>query len=158
MAVVHHAYNTVKLPGCSGIIAVRCDKKDAMRSVEHVYKEAAAAFPADEDLVEHSGGLARKKQQLSQERAAAKRAAAAEYPAEPSVGLARKKQVVPPKPSSPGKDLAEPSALGKDLAETYTASARKMQFTLERATTKKIPLNADGSGATLTIGAGLSPK
>ena len=66
--------------------------------------------------------------------------------------------MVPPEPSSPGKDLAEPSASGEGLAETYTVSARKMQFTQERATTKKIPLNADGSGATLTIGAGLSPK
>ena len=65
MAVVHHAYNTVKLPGCSGIITIRCDEKDAMPSIAHVYKEAAAAFPADEDLVEHSGGLARTKQQLS---------------------------------------------------------------------------------------------
>jgi hypothetical protein len=33
-----------------------------------------------------------------------------------------------------------------------------MQFMQECAATKKIQLNADGSGATLTIGAGLAPK
>ena len=36
MAVTHHAYNTVKLPGCSGTITVRGDEKDAVRSVAHV--------------------------------------------------------------------------------------------------------------------------
>ncbi|KAM0915484.1 hypothetical protein ACQ4PT_010819 [Festuca glaucescens] len=83
MAIAHHAYNIVKLPGCGETITIHCDEKDAMRSVEQVYKEAAAAFPADEDLIEHSGGLARRKQLVSQERAAAKRAATVEFPAEP---------------------------------------------------------------------------
>ncbi|KAM0877206.1 hypothetical protein ACQ4PT_035650 [Festuca glaucescens] len=71
MAVAHHAYNIVKLPGCGRTITIRCDKKDALRSIEHVYKEAATAFPTDEDLVEHSGGLARRKQLVSQEGTAA---------------------------------------------------------------------------------------
>ncbi|XP_073355236.1 uncharacterized protein [Aegilops tauschii subsp. strangulata] len=35
MAVTHHAYNTVKMLGCSGIIAICCDEKDAMRTLEH---------------------------------------------------------------------------------------------------------------------------
>jgi hypothetical protein len=35
--------------------------------VEHVYREAAAMFPADEDLLEHSDDLTRKKQLVSQE-------------------------------------------------------------------------------------------
>ena len=73
MAVTHHAYNTVKLPGCSRTITVRGDEKDAARSVEHAYKTAAAAYPADEDAVEHIGGPARKKQLFSQERAATKK-------------------------------------------------------------------------------------
>src|SRR5664279_3819890 len=72
MAVTHHAYNTINLPGCSGTITVRGDKKDAVRSVECVYKSAAAAYPADEDAGEHIGGPARKKQLFSQERAATK--------------------------------------------------------------------------------------
>jgi hypothetical protein len=41
--------------------------------VEHVYREAATMFPADEDLLEHSGDITRKKQLMSQERAAAKK-------------------------------------------------------------------------------------
>jgi len=94
MAVTHHAYNTVKLPGCSGTITIRGDEKDAARSIEHAYKTAAAAYPADEDAVEHIAGPARKKQLFSQ----------------------------------------------------------------ERATAKKVSLDASGSGATATIGAGLSPK
>ena len=122
MAVTHHAYNLIKLPGCSGTITVRGDKRDAVRSIEHAYKAAAAAYPADEDAVEHIGGPARKKQLVSQERAAAKAAAA--------------------------ESLAEPSAV----------SVRKRQFSQERSATKKMPLDAGGSGATVTIGGSLSPK
>jgi hypothetical protein len=55
------------------MITVHCNEKDALRSVEHVYREAATMFPAGEDLLEHSGDLARKKQLVSQERAAAKK-------------------------------------------------------------------------------------
>jgi hypothetical protein len=29
--------------------------------MEHIYREAATMFPADEDLLEHSGDLMRKK-------------------------------------------------------------------------------------------------
>ncbi|KAM0890753.1 hypothetical protein ACQ4PT_026840 [Festuca glaucescens] len=151
MAVAHHTYNIIKLPGCGGTITIRCDEKDAMRFVEHVYKEAAATFPADEDLVEHSGGLARRKQLVSQEWATAKRAATTEFPAEPSIGFVRKKRVAPPEPSSPGKNPAEPAKSTKCLAEASVGSARKMHFMQERTATKKIPLNADGLGATLTI-------
>ena len=92
MAVTHHAYNTVKIPSCSGTITVRGDEKDAVRSIEHVYKAAAAAYPADEDAVEHIGGSARKKQMVSQENAAAKRASSTEDLAEPVAGSARKQR------------------------------------------------------------------
>jgi hypothetical protein len=53
---------------------MRCNEKDALRSVEHVYHEAATMFPVDEDLLEHSGELVRKKQLVSQDRATAKKA------------------------------------------------------------------------------------
>ena len=49
MAVTHHAYNIVKLPGCSGTITICGQVKDVVCSVEHAYKAAAVAFPADED-------------------------------------------------------------------------------------------------------------
>jgi hypothetical protein len=74
MAATHHGFNILKIPSANGTITVRYNEKDALRSVEHVYREAATMFPADEDLLEHSGDLTRKKQLMSQERAAAKKA------------------------------------------------------------------------------------
>jgi hypothetical protein len=67
MAARHHGFNVLKILGANSIITVRCNEKDALRSVEHVYSEAAAMFPTDEDLLEHSGNLTRKKQLISQE-------------------------------------------------------------------------------------------
>jgi hypothetical protein len=61
MAAMHHGFNVLKIPGANGKITVHCNGKDALRSVEHVYREAAAMFPVDEDLLEHSGDLTRKK-------------------------------------------------------------------------------------------------
>jgi hypothetical protein len=74
MAAMHHGFNVLKISGAHGTITVRCNEKDALRSVEHVYREAATMFPTDEDLLEHSGDLTRKKQLVSQEWAAAKKA------------------------------------------------------------------------------------
>jgi hypothetical protein len=66
MAATHHGFNVVlKILGANGTITVRCNEKDALRSVEHVYREAATMFPVDEDLLEHSSDLARKKQLVS---------------------------------------------------------------------------------------------
>jgi hypothetical protein len=65
MAATHHGFNVPKIPSANGTITVRCNEKDALRSVEHFYREAATMFPADEDLLEHSGDLARKKQLVS---------------------------------------------------------------------------------------------
>jgi hypothetical protein len=61
MVATHHGFNILKIPGANGMFTVRCYEKDALRSVEHVYREVAAMFPADEDLLEHSGNLTRKK-------------------------------------------------------------------------------------------------
>jgi hypothetical protein len=51
MAATHHGFNVLKIPNANGMITVRCNEKDALRSGEHVYCEAAAMFPADEDLL-----------------------------------------------------------------------------------------------------------
>jgi hypothetical protein len=75
MAATHHGFNVLKIPSAHGTITMRCNEKDALCSVEHVYREAATMFPTDEDLLEHSGDVARKKQLVSQERTAAKKAA-----------------------------------------------------------------------------------
>jgi hypothetical protein len=98
MAVTHHAYNMVKIPGSGGTITIRGHIQDATRAVEIAYKAAAMAFPADEDM-------------------------------EPLERPKKKKQL----------------------------------FTQEQASTKKVSLStsgsgAEGSGASVTIGAGLPPK
>jgi hypothetical protein len=67
MAATHHGFNILKIPSANGTITVRCNEKDALRSVEHVYREDATMFPTDEDLLEHLGDLTRKKQLMSQE-------------------------------------------------------------------------------------------
>jgi hypothetical protein len=61
MAAMHHGFNVLKIPSANGTITMRCNEKDALRSVEHVYREAATMFPTDEDLLEHSSDLMRKK-------------------------------------------------------------------------------------------------
>jgi hypothetical protein len=74
MAATHHAYNVFKMPGCSGIITVCCDEKDAVLSLESAYKAAATAYPADEDVAEpHEAAPAKKKQLFSQDRAETKK-------------------------------------------------------------------------------------
>jgi hypothetical protein len=74
MAVTHHAYNTVKMPGCSATITIRCDEKDAVRSLERAYKAAATAYPADEDDIKAAEPTTTKKKQLfSQARAETKK-------------------------------------------------------------------------------------
>jgi hypothetical protein len=60
MAGTHHGFNVLKIPGANGTITVRCNEKDALRSVEHVYREAATMFPADED---HPGTLRRPREE-----------------------------------------------------------------------------------------------
>ena len=35
MAATHHAYGLVKMPGSRGTLTVRCDKKDALQTLEH---------------------------------------------------------------------------------------------------------------------------
>jgi hypothetical protein len=61
MAATHHDFNILKILGANGMITMRCNEKDALRSIEHVYRDAATMFPADEDLLEHSSDLRRKK-------------------------------------------------------------------------------------------------
>ena len=55
MAVVHHAYNIVKLPGITDIITIRYAGKDAINSLMRMREAAASARPAPEDVVEPAG-------------------------------------------------------------------------------------------------------
>jgi hypothetical protein len=152
MAAMHHGFNVLKISGTNGTITVRCNEMDALRSVEHVYREAAAMFPADEDLLEHSGNLTRKKQLVSQERATAKKASL-ELNLPGSTG---KKFTTSASPT-PSEDLIRPM-LDMSIGEAAVPSGRRPQFTQERSVTKKVPLQARGCENFVTVGAGLSPK
>jgi hypothetical protein len=103
MAATHHGFSVLKIPGANGTITMRCNEKDAVQSVEHVYREAAAMFPTDEDLLEHSGDLMRKKQLVSQERAAAKKASL-----EPLLPASTGKKFTASASPTPSEDLVHP--------------------------------------------------
>jgi hypothetical protein len=152
MAAMHHSFNVLKIPGANGTITVCCNEKDTLRSVEHVYREATTMFPADEDLLEHSGDLTRKKQLVSQERAATKKASL-----EPLLpGLSGKKFTASAS-TMPSEDLVHPM-LDMSMGEAAVPSGRRPQFTQERSATKKVLLQAGGCENFITIGAGLAPK
>jgi hypothetical protein len=152
MAATHDGFNVLKIPSANGMITVRCNEKDALRSVEHVYREAATMFPADEYLRELSGDLTSKKQLVSQERAAAKKASL-----EPLLpGLSGKKFAASTL-TTPSKDLVH-LMLDMSIGEAVVPSGRRPQFTQERSATKKVLLQAGGYKNFITIGAGLSPK
>jgi hypothetical protein len=152
MAVTHHGFNVLNILSTNGTITVRYNEKDALRSVEHVYHEAATMFPADEDLLEHSGDLMRKKQLVSQERAAAKKASL-----EPLLPSSTGKKFAASASPTPSEDLVHPM-LDMSTGGSAVPSGRRPQFTQERSATKKAPLQAGGCENFVTIGAGLSPK
>jgi hypothetical protein len=152
MAATYHGFNVLKIPGANGTITVRCNEKDALRSMEHVYREAATMFPTDKDLLEHSGDLTRKKQLVSQERAAAKKASL-----EPLPSGSLWKKFAASASSTPSEDLVH-LMLDMSIGEATVPSGRRPQFTQERSATKKVPLQAEGCENFVIIGAGLSPK
>jgi hypothetical protein len=152
MAATHHGFNVLKISGANGTITVRCNEKDDLRSVEHVYCEAATMFPTDEDLLEHSGDLTRKKQLVSQEWATAKKASL-----EPLLPGSTGKKFAASTSPTPSEDLVHPM-LDMSIGEAAIPSGRRPQFTQERSATKKVPLQAGGCKNFVTIGAGLPPK
>jgi hypothetical protein len=136
----------------NGTITVCCNEKDALRSVEHDYCEAATMFLVDEDLLEHSGDLMRKMQLVSQERAAAKKVALQPF----SPGSFEKGPSASPSAKA-SEDLVHPM-LDMSIGEAATPSGRRPQFTQEPSARKKVPLKAGGCENFLTIRARLSPK
>jgi hypothetical protein len=134
MAAMHHCFNILKISGANGTITTCCNEKDALRSVEHFYREAATMFPADEDLLEHSSDLTRKKQLMSQERAAVKKASLEPLPP----GSIGKKFAASASPT-PSEDLVHPM-LDMSIGEATVPSGRRPQFTQERSATKKVLL------------------
>ena len=45
MAVTHHGYNVLKMPGSGGIITVPCEEKDAVCSLERAFQAASIKDP-----------------------------------------------------------------------------------------------------------------
>ena len=45
MAVTHHGYNVLKMPGSSGIITVPCEERDAVCSLERAFQAASIEDP-----------------------------------------------------------------------------------------------------------------
>ena len=45
MAVTHHGYNVVKMPGSGGVITVPCEERDAVCSLERPFPAAAIEDP-----------------------------------------------------------------------------------------------------------------
>ena len=50
MAATHPAYNLMKMPGSSGVLAVAGDTKEAVAALKLAFKATAAAFPADKAM------------------------------------------------------------------------------------------------------------
>jgi hypothetical protein len=119
MAATHHGFNVLNIRGANGTITVRCNEKDALRSVEHVYREATTMFPTDEDLLEHSGDLTRKTQLVSQERAAAKKASF-----EPHLPGSIEKKFAASASPTPSEDLVHPM-LDMSIGEATVPSGRR---------------------------------
>jgi hypothetical protein len=152
MAATYHGFNVLNILGANGTIIVRCNEKDALRSVEHVYREAPTMFPADEDLLEHSGDLMRKKQLVSQEWAAAKKASL-----EPLLPGSTGKKFAASASPTPSKDLVHPM-LDMSIGEAAVPSGRRPQFTQGRSATKKVPLQAGATKTSSPLGQGFLPN
>ena len=63
MAVTHHGYNVVKMPGSCGIITVACEEKDAMCSLERAYQAAAVEKPDNKGTIYPPEAIPKKKKQ-----------------------------------------------------------------------------------------------
>ena len=64
MAVTHHGYNVLKMPGSGGIITVPCEEKDAVCSLKRAYQAAAAEDPDNEGTLYPPEAIPEKKKQL----------------------------------------------------------------------------------------------
>ena len=61
MAVTHHGYNVLKMPGSCGVIAVACEEKDAVCSLERADQAAALKNTADEGAIYPPEAVPKKK-------------------------------------------------------------------------------------------------
>ena len=64
MAVTHHGYNILKMPGSGGIITVPCEEKDAVCSLECAFQAAAIEDPDNKSAQYPPEVAPKKKKQL----------------------------------------------------------------------------------------------
>ena len=64
MAVTHHDYNVLKIPGNCDIITIACEEKDTVCSLEHAYQAAALEDPDNEGAIYPPEAVPKKKKQL----------------------------------------------------------------------------------------------
>ena len=69
MAVTHHGYKVLKMPGSGGIITVPYEERDVLCSLERAYQAAAIGDPDNEGDIHPPEVVPKKKkkQQLRQE-------------------------------------------------------------------------------------------
>ena len=64
MAVTHHGYNVLKMPGSGGIIMVPCEERDAVCSLERAFQAATIEDPDSEGTLYLPEAIPKKKKQL----------------------------------------------------------------------------------------------
>ena len=64
MAVTHHGYNLLKMPGNRDVITIASEEKDAVCSLERAYQAAAAEDPDNEGTIYPPKAVPKKKKQL----------------------------------------------------------------------------------------------
>lgn len=64
MAVTHHGYNVLKMPGSDGVITVPCEERDAVCSLERAFQAAAIEDPDNEGTLYPLEAIPKKKKQL----------------------------------------------------------------------------------------------
>ena len=64
MAVTHHGYNVLKMPGSGGIITVPCEERDAVCSLERTFQAAAIEDPDNQGTIYPPEAIPKKKKQL----------------------------------------------------------------------------------------------
>ena len=64
MAVTHHGYDVLKMPGSGGIITVPCEERDAVCSLERAFQAAAIEDPDNEGILHPPKAIRKKKKRL----------------------------------------------------------------------------------------------
>ena len=64
MAVTHHGYNVLKMPGSGGIITAPCEERDAVCSLERAFQAAAIEDPDKEGTLYPPEAIPKKRKQL----------------------------------------------------------------------------------------------